>query len=398
MAKSYKELFAELSDHHATGFADNTATLLDAVVYAPANAVEGIHNLKTNMTKKAEVVATTIEAKLLIEKRMLGEMDDSEFAYRLAQDDNVRKMANVLVGQILQPTPLESSPSKTGNATINLAAGLSAYWAAMQQKLPIELENAVAIENVIMNLNAGLDADMEPDTRKLFLKEAGLTNAQAREFVPASAYAEYENKVKEGIRADIRRELGFSPEHELTEEELLLVESMTEERMFSTSQYTPDFNPEDVAELTYEDLYGISAQDMYTLFGEAPGGGPVPDPETWEDVPVDDPEWQTLMEMSGAEDAFWDIVNDTIENNMAVLYELEVKEQVQASDLGLTEEDLAFAGAPEAAKDAPDVGISDADLAFADSYQSELDAETEAAMNLSPEDLYFEAPGFETHS
>lgn len=364
MAKSYKELSAELGRRGMDNFTSFADDLLDAAAMAPAKAVESIQNVKANMTRKSEVIATTIEAKLMLQDKMLDEIPEAEFAYRLAQDENLRKTVNLLTQEILQPTPLEASPARKDNPFINIGAGLSAYWTEMQQKLPIEIENASQVENILMNINSGLDMDMDPDTRKLFLREAGMTREQVNELVPIQDYVAYENKVKDGVRAEVMSELGLDGDHELTEQEQLLIDSLSEDRMMNTKLQS-EMPPEDYTP-TYEETYGIAAQDMYVLFGDEEKH--LPEPESFEDVPIDDPDWASLMEMSGADQGYWDMMEGTIEDNMAMLQEAEAREAAMESNLALSEADLIFDDPGQDYSDAPDFGISEADLAFAEQY------------------------------
>lgn len=327
--------------------------------------------LNAAMTSKMEVVGTVIESKLLIYERMLGYIDDSEFAGRLAEDANVRKTVNLLCQQVLQPTPVVSLP-ETKNSFINLGGGVSAFWNEMQKKLPIEVDNVAEIENILMNVNAGLDKNMEPDTRKKFLMEAGLTEEQVKEFVTDADYAEYEEKAREIVRRKVMEDLGIQPGDELSDAELIAIDSMTEERMMGAKmQITLDNY-----ELTFEDVYGISAQDMYELFGDAGLSQPMP-PES--SMPEND--MDLFMEASNAKVGYFDILNGALDENLALFEELRQQELNDDLGLSLTEEDLQSlseaAGKETQAMPEPSgypgfgPGITDADLAFAEQYTEE---------------------------
>ena len=311
--------------------------------------------LNSTMDSKMEVVGTAIESKLLIHDRMLGYMDDSEFAYRLASDANVRKTVNLLCQQVLQPTPVTSIP-QAGNSFINLGGGISAFWNEMQKKLPIELDNVAGIENILMNINAGLDKNMEPDTRKKFLSEAGLTDEQVNEFVTAADYEEYETRAREIVRAKVMEDLGIKPGDTLSEAELMAVDAMTEERMMGAKMQVSLDN----YEVSFEDVYGISAQDMYELFGDAMNPGEPPK------IP-DDP-----MDVFSEEirTGYFDILNGSLDENMMLFEELRQQEIAKDRGLNLTEADLDFASGSMK----QDAGLTAEDLAFADQYTNSINA------------------------
>lgn len=358
MAKTYKELVNEMAKRGLENTSGIASDFVDSVVNMPANTVEKIQNIKQTMKTKSEVVATTLEAKLLIQDKLLEDVDDAAFAYKLATDETLRNTVNQITQEVLQPTPVSVNANVHSNAFIDLGAGLSTFWTEMQKKTPIELETAMKIENVIMNINAGLDDDMEPDTRKLFLKEAGMTEEQVKELVPIQAYVEYEDRCKENVRAQVRKELGITGEP--TEEEQLMIDSMTEDRIMGT-KLQMDMNDVRKNTMTYEDIYSISAQDMYDMFADKdqiPDNVPVP--ESGEHIPIDDAEWAMLMEMGNVEEAYAEVIDNSMEANLNMLAELESAER---SDLKLTEDDLAFSQAGY-----PNLSISEEDLAFAEQY------------------------------
>ena len=597
MAKNYKELAADLLRQGRNVTMDLTNSTIDFVADLPVRTSDHVERVRANMTSKAEVVATTIEAKILLEDRLMGEIDDAEFAYRMVQDDNLRKTVKLLTQQILDSDPKQIAPTVDGSF-LNLRAGVSTFWEEMQRKTPIERENAVEIEQVLLNLESGFDEDIAPDTRKLFLKEAGLTSEQVEDFVPLSEYIIYETKMMDQVRDQVRADLDMGTDQPLSEAEQLVVDAVSEDRMYagnkpvrdgylrgkyegqsvdikgswgshtftdeeaaklfagetiafdftkkngqidqvsgklewqsykgkeflgfqadfskkqapkqeqssdgfvllqseqgnpfegqSTDKAPADIKPvrdgylrgefegnrvnikgswashtftdEEAAKLfagetidfdytkkngqtghvfgklewqsyqgkeflgfqadfskkqapkqeqpletvlpssmssetvftgsprydapSYEETYGLSAQDMYTLFSN--GDGHIPDPETWTDAPIDDQEWQQIMELSGAEDNYQAMLNGSIEENMAMLAELEAKEQVQAKGLALDPADLPFP--PQELHDEvlPMMGISDADLAFAEQYAHEMDE----SFGISDADLAFVA-------
>ena len=597
MAKNYKELAADLLRQGRNVTMDLTNSTIDFVADLPVRTSDHVERVRANMTSKAEVVATTIEAKILLEDRLMGEIDDAEFAYRMVQDDNLRKTVKLLTQQILDSDPKQIAPTVDGSF-LNLRAGVSTFWEEMQRKTPIERENAVEIEQVLLNLESGFDEDIAPDTRKLFLKEAGLTSEQVEDFVPLSEYIIYETKMMDQVRDQVRADLDMGTDQPLSEAEQLVVDAVSEDRMYagnkpvrdgylrgkyegqsvdikgswgshtftdeeaaklfagetiafdftkkngqidqvsgklewqsykgkeflgfqadfskkqapkqeqssdgfvllqseqgnpfegqSTDKAPADIKPvrdgylrgefegnrvnikgswashtftdEEAAKLfagetidfdytkkngqtghvfgklewqsyqgkeflgfqadfskkqapkqeqpletvlpssmssetvftgsprydapSYEETYGLSAQDMYTLFSN--GDGHIPDPETWTDAPIDDQEWQQIMEMSGAEENYQAMLNGSIEENMAMLADLEAKEQVQEKGLALEPDELPFPPQEMYTEAPPMMGISDADLAFAEQYAHEMDD----SFGISDADLAFAA-------
>ena len=355
MAKTYKELMDRMAHRGINTVAQSAASAVDTITKAPVRTVEAAQNIKHTMTTKMEVLSTTIEAKLLMEEHLLGQVEDDAFAYELAQNENLRKTMNQLAQQILQPTPVEQNPFEHGNRYINLGAGLSTFWAEMQKKVPIEVEDAAKIENILMSINAGMDKELEPDTRKLFFRKAGMAAEQVEEFVPLSDYVTFENNLKDQMRDEVMEELGISG-REPSEEEQLLIDSMAEDRMFGmklaadTSGTAEDYEP------TYEDTYGISAQDMYEMFAD----DDAPEITDGDNVKLDDPSWHESMESYHAEDAYFEMLGNSVAENMEELAMLEAEAIAMNSDLALSDADLNFVPTPE---------ITDADFAFAAELQ-----------------------------
>lgn len=481
MTKKYKDLAADLLRQGRNVTMDLANSTIDFVADLPVRTADHAERVRSNMTSKAEVVATTIEAKILLEDRLMGEIDDAEFAYRMVQDDNLRKTVKLLTQQVLDSDPKRIEPKADGSF-LNFGAGVSTFWEELQRKTPIERENAVEIEQVLLNLESGFDEDIAPDTRKLFLREAGLTPEQVDDFVPLSEYIIYETKMMDQVRDQVRADLDMGTDKPLSEAEQLVVDAVSEDRMYAGNKPVRDgylrgkyegqsvdikgswsshtFTDEEAAKLfagetidfdytkkngktghasgklewqsyqgreflgfhadfskkqapkqeqpdtilpysaasetafsdqpiydapSYEETYGISAQDLYTMFSN--GDGHIPDPETWTDAPIDDQEWQQIMELSGAEDNYQVMLNGSIEENMMMLAELEAKEQVQAKGLALDPADLPFPP-QELHDEVPSMmGISDADLAFAEQYAHEMDE----SFGISDADLAFAA-------
>ena len=136
MAKKYKELAADLLRQGRNVTMDLTNSTIDFIADLPVRTADHAERVRTNMTSKAEVVATTIEAKILLEDRLMGEIDDAEFAYRMTQDDNLRKTVKLLTQQVLDSDPKQIEPTVDGSF-LNFRAGIYKFWEEIQRKTPI---------------------------------------------------------------------------------------------------------------------------------------------------------------------------------------------------------------------------------------------------------------------
>lgn len=188
------------------------------------------------------------------------------------------------------------------------------------------------------------------------LKIAGLSEEQINELVPLSEYREYEDRVKEGIRAQVIADFGLDFEN-LSEQDELMVDAVVEDRIMATKLQV---DPEEVSQgPTYEDTYGYSVQKIYEMFSEKPVPEGMPS-----DVPVDDAYWAQYMEEPLEElQAIYDATPE--ENWEAYQQFMAEQEQEQQEFPTLTDADLAFAeemGSQE---------ISDEDLAFAEAWARE---------------------------
>lgn len=328
MAKTYRELAGAAVKRGLARGGSAGAALAEKAVRLPANAARAAARIPGNMKTKAEVLSTIVEAKLLVHDRMRDDIDEAEFAYRMALDPNLRKTVSKLAEQVLQPTPVTADPEKKSNGFLNLSAGFSAYWTEMKAKLPVELETALGIESTVTNVTAGMDPDMDPDMRKTFLKEAGLSDSQIGTLVTVQDYVRHEAKARETLVDQVKADFGITGDREMTEEERLLVESVVEDRIMGSKQT----DLADGHEPTYEETYGISAEDLYALFADDEPGFPVY-PGDGDDVPVNNPKWEYLLAESGAMGNYEEALDASVEETMALFYEAE---QEQIAGQGLT--------------------------------------------------------------
>ena len=200
---------------------------------------------------------------------------------------------------------------------------------------------------------------MEPDTRKSMLAAAGMTTDQIKELVPLSAYVEYENHIKDTVREQIRTEMGLS-EAEMTEERnQLLLESLTEDAMMNgklqIDDEAADYEP------TYEDMYGMSVESLYDLFGESDVSETQVADGT--NVPVDDASWGQYLEESHAMEHLQELYDMSVEEHQELLSDYESYLMQEAQQMEQTEEPLQdFEDALAQMDDFPPQEITDADL------------------------------------
>lgn len=366
MARTFKELMGDVARQQKLESEIRATERIQILKNMPATATDTIRTAKETMTTRIEILQTTLEAKTLLHDRLLEEISDEDFAYRLAQDPNLRKSVQQLTQQVLQPTPVEHIRTKHGNPYLDIGAGVSAFWETIKEATPIELAEATEIENILMSVEAGLDQSLEPDTRKSMLFAAGLTGEQVQELVPLSDYVNYETHVKEQMQTQIQMQLGLSEEAMKEERNQLLLESLTEDTMMHAKLQVED---PIVSEPTYEDLYGMSAQTLYEQFGD-------PDLErvpmvSGEQVPMDDALWSDYLNEAHALDHLQELYAYPIEEHEQMLQEYEtfladeVKQRQQEEDLP------DFSDALAAMSDFPPQEITEADLAALDALRQE---------------------------
>ena len=337
---------------------DTVTSLPNHIRDIPKNIKHTAEGVKDSTLQRADLLLTTAQAKQMLKDRLYDTENHNEqdFVYALATDDQLRKTVRQLVEPVLNPTPVIADPMFKENSYINIGAGLSTFWHEIQQKTPIEMEEMVELDNILMSIEAGLDKDMEPETRKSMLKIAGLSEEQINELVPLSEYREYEDRVKEGVRAQVIADFGLDSEN-LSEQDELMVDAIVEDRIMATKLQV---DPEEVNQgPTYEDTYGYSAQDLYEMFSDEP----VPD-DMPQDMPVDDGYWAQYME--GPLEELQDIYDAPPEENWAAYQQImEEYQDTQQEFPTLTDADLAFA------EEMGPQEISDEDLAFAEAWARE---------------------------
>lgn len=359
MTRTFKSLLGDVARQSKLEAEIRTAEQLRTLRELPSKTYESVGQVKEQMTTRIEMMQTTLEAKTMIRDHLMESISDEEFAYRLAQNENLRKSMQQLTQQVLHPTPVEHIRSNHGNPYVDIGAGVSAFWDTVRQATPVELSEASEIENILMSVEAGLDKDMEPDTRKSMLAAAGMTTDQIKELVPLSAYVEYENHIKDTVREQIRTEMGLSEAEMAEERNQLLLESLTEDAMMNgklqIDDEAADYEP------TYEDMYGMSAESLYDLFGESDASETQVADGT--NVPVDDASWGQYLEESHAMEHLQELYDMSVEEHQELLSDYESYLMQEAQQMEQTEEPLQdFEDALAQMDDFPPQEITDADL------------------------------------
>lgn len=370
MARTFKSLLGDVARQQKLDVEIRAAEQIRKLQELPGKVYESVGQIKEQMTTRVEVMQTILEAKTMIRDRLLESISDDEFAYRLAQNENLRKSMQQLTQQVLHPTPVEHIRSNHGNPYVDIGAGVSAFWDTVRQATPVELSEASEIENILMSVEAGLDKELEPDTRKSMLAIAGMTTDQINELVPISAYVEYETHIKDAVREQIRTEMGLSEAEMNEERNQLLLESLTEDAMMNGKLQIDA----EVAghEPTYEDMYGMSAESLYDLFGESDVSDASVPTSDGANVPIDDASWGQYLEDSHAMEHLQELYDMSVDEHQELLSDYESYLMQEAEQMEQMDEHLpAFEDALAQMDDFPPQEITDADLEALASMQED---------------------------
>lgn len=367
MARTFKELMNDVTRQQKLDLEIQMAVLKNA----PNVAKEHIQQAAEAMTTRVEVLHTTLEAKTLLRDRLLSEVSDEDFAFRLAEDPNLRICVQQLTQQVLQPTPVEHIRTNRSNLNLDIAAGVSAFWETMNEATPVELSEAIEIENILMSVEAGLDKDMEPETRKSMLYAAGMTKEQVNTLVPITDYVDYETRIKEQVQTQIQTQMGLSDAELNEERNQLLLDSLVEDAMLHEKLQLEEPS---LSEPTYEETYGMSAETLYTLFGDE---NPETDyqiiPGSGEQIPLDDSAWEQNLEDVHAMQNLQELYGYPIEEQEQMIQEYESFLAAEAQQRQQEEAFPDFADALAAMGDFPPQEITEEDLAALDAMRQEED-------------------------
>lgn len=94
-----------------------------------------------------------VKAKLYIENYAMGNVDATEFAQAMADDDAMRHVVSDLCRLKLEPMNLEL-PQRS-DRYIDVGAGMKTFWTEMKVPLPYEMNAARDIQNINMGIEAG---------------------------------------------------------------------------------------------------------------------------------------------------------------------------------------------------------------------------------------------------
>lgn len=373
MARTFKELMDDVARQRKLDLELQMAEGIQALKNAPNAAKERVQQVAEAMTTRVEILHTTLEAKTLLRDRLLNEISDDAFAFRLAEDPNLRLCVQQLTQQVLQPTPVEHIRTNHGNPNLDIGAGISAFWETIKEATPVELSEAIEIENILMSVEAGLDRDMEPETRKTMLYAAGMTKEHVYTLVPITDYVAYETQLKEQMKTQIQTQMGLSDAELNEERNQLLLDSLVEDAMLNNKLQIEE--PRNV-EPTYEDTYGMSAETIYTLFGDhdlesdpefphVPGSG--------EQVSLEDALWEQHLEDTHAMQNVQELYGYSIEEQETMLQDYETFLAEEANRQQQEEELSDFSDALAAMADFPPQEITEEDLAALEMLRQEED-------------------------
>lgn len=318
-----------------------------------------------NLFAKQMLLQHTIDAKQQMSDWLQAKIETGDYAYALAQDEETRKMTQVLTQKILNPTPLNSLKSERTNIYVDLGVGVSAFWDEMRTNSAIEIENAMVLDSVLMNVEVGMDENINPKLRYEFLNRAGLNEEQIESLVKLEDVMEFEQKAQSETYTRICNEFGLDmddPDDRIVIDNL--VQDAIQNQDMVCLENTSGMDEASQGRHTYEEMYGVSAEEMYGAFA--------PDDAYFEGLQF--PEY--VEEYSMNENSvmyssmlnFQEVLNDTIENNVEAFQQLD--QQMQNDINALCTMDLEALEAFQPQDDMMEqLSFDESDLNFADEMQ-----------------------------
>lgn len=342
------------------------------------SALDATSKSMKRLDGQIRIVRSNVASKVNISRTLAGELRGPDFAYMLAQDDLLRRTTNNIAQGILHPTPLKSLKSERTSVYLDFGMGLSTFWDEIRTPQDSKVDDMATIDSMIMNLDLGLDPDISPHMRKAFLKEAGIREEQIEEFVSFKDFQKYEREAESVIREYHMDRLGYKSEDLLSDEDKLILNTLVDDSMatgiseMSQQIYVPTdmYTYGDVR--PFEEIYGVSAEELQALFGDEDEHGLTashfPEYVNGYSMNEDEPIYGAIRE-------FNDIHTASIEMNehhlnmlyeqQAMLYEQEAGLQ-EYQDVQLSPEDLMeFGGRFD------DVSLSDDDLESLENHELE---------------------------
>lgn len=341
------------------------------------------------LATKKKLLQDTITAKQQMSSWLQSKTETNDYAYMLAQNEDVRKMTHILTQKILNPTPLNSLKSERTNVYIDLGMGISAFWDEMRTKSSVEVENAMILDSVLMNVEAGLDENINPNLRREFLSHTGMSEEQIDTFVSIEAMSEFEQKANNELLTRICQDFNLDIDDP---EDAILINNLMQDAIENETVACLDtmiHSDEAQGRHTYEEMYGVSAEELYEAFPPDDSYfNSVELPEYVEEYTMDErsPMYESMVD-------FQDMLNATVEDNQKELAIAELQDLMDAAmsnSEDFTAEELAAMQRSKESilKAVNEPTLSDADLASLEAYQP---PEDDYDLSLNDADLDFMA-------
>lgn len=236
----------------------------------------------TNMKKKpmkvladkASYVGSMYVAKKQLKDWVGNKISDEEYTLFLARDERARTVTNNIAQGILNPTPLNSLKTVRTNDYLDIGMGFSAFWDEMRRESDTAVDDMSIVDSKIMNLDLGLDKDISPHMRKGFLAMAGIPKDDISTFVTLEDYYNYEAESMSEIREYHMGRLGYQSISDMDENARLMLDSLVDDSLATgleafSKQVEVKSDLQAYGDVRrYDELYGLSAQEMYELFGD----------------------------------------------------------------------------------------------------------------------------------
>lgn len=135
--------------------------------HAAAKLPDDVYEKVLNQQDKYK---TLNKAKLYVESYMMGDLEPSDFARIMADDDRLRYTISDLCRMRLDPDVLnaqekiqENFMARMANGSyVDIGAGLKTFWTEIRVPLPSEIEAARDIRNITFGIEAGKNAGQKP--------------------------------------------------------------------------------------------------------------------------------------------------------------------------------------------------------------------------------------------
>lgn len=350
--------------------------VVDKVAGVGTSALDATSKSLKRLDGQIRIVQSNVVAKTNIARALSGELSDQDFAYMLAKDDSLRYTTNNIAQGILHPTPLKSLKSERTNIYLDFGMGVSTFWDEIRTPHDTKVDDMTAIDSMIMNLDLGLDRNVPPHMRKAFLREAGLSAEQVEEFVSFGDFYEYERAAQSVVREYHMGRLGYQSEDLMSDEDKLILDTLVDDSMATgISEMSEQIHvPTDMHtygdERSFEEIYGVSAEELQALFGDEDEQGLTashfPEYVNGYSMNEDEPIYGAIQEFNAIHTASIEMNEhhlNMLYEQQAMLYEQEAQLQ-EYHGVQLSPEDLMeFGGRFD------DVSLSDDDLESLENHE-----------------------------